>query len=105
MEQITDRFQSIVLEDIRNNPELIMEILFNDKDISLILEKRGNTVRYAYLRTYSNDSRRILDAAKDEYIQKKKKGYNREEAFKDLTEALEEIATQLNQQTDEKNHI
>ncbi len=105
MEQIADRFQSIVLEDIRKNPELLMGILFNDKDISLILEKRGNTVRYAYLRTYSSDSRRILEEAKNEYLQKKRKGYNREDAFKDLTEALEEITAQLNPQTDEKNCI
>lgn len=44
MEQIADKFQSIVLEDIRNNPELLMGIFFNDKDISIILEKRENTI-------------------------------------------------------------
>ncbi len=105
MEQITDKFQSVILEDIRKNPELIMGILFNENDLSLILEKRGNTVRYAYLRTYSNESRRILEEAKIEYVQKKRKGYDREQAFKDLTEALEEITVQLNPQTDEKNLI
>ena len=99
MAHITDKFQSFIIEDIRKNPDLIMGILLNNDDLSLILEKKGNTVRYAYLRTYSNDSIRILEEAEKEYIQKKKKGYNREEAFKDLTEALDEITTQLNLQT------
>jgi hypothetical protein len=101
MEQITDKFQSVIIEDIRKNPDVIMGILLNESDLSLLIEKRGNTVRYAYIRTYSNDSRRVLEEAKREYMLKKKKGYSREDAFKDLTEALEEISAQLTPQRDE----
>jgi hypothetical protein len=95
MEHVAENFQNIVLEDLKEHPELITEILCNDQDVSLILEKRGHTVRYAYLRIYDQESRRILEEAKTEYLQKKQQGYSREQAFKDLLAVEEEITTQL----------
>jgi hypothetical protein len=95
MTQVAENFQNIVLEDIKKHPELITGMLFDDHDISLILEKRGNTVRYAYLKTYDKDSRRILEEARSEYVRKKKEGYTREQAFDDLIEVQEEITAQL----------
>jgi len=95
MEQIAEKFQNIVLEDLKVHPELITGMLFSEDDVSLILEKRGQTVRYAYLRRYDKDSRRILEEARTEYAEKKKQGYTREQAFQDLLEAQAEIQTQL----------
>jgi hypothetical protein len=74
-------------------------MLSSDDDGSLILEKRGHTVRYAYLRTYDKDSCRILEEARTEYAEKKKQGYNREQAFQDLLEAQEDIQIQLKSST------
>ncbi len=91
MNQPAGQFQDILLDDIKGRPELITDILFDDDDLSLILEKRGKTVRFAYLRRYDSDTTRILGEAKREYAQKAREGYNREEAARDFLEAQEEI--------------
>lgn len=105
MLQHSEQFRNIDLDEIRERPELIIEMLFNENDVSMILEKRGNSVRYACLRTYDNECGRILDEAEKGYLQKKKDGYSKDQAFVDLTEALEEITAQLNPQADEKNCV
>lgn len=38
---------------------------------------------------------RVLEDAKKEYLQKKKKGYGREQAFQDFVDAQQEISQQL----------
>ncbi len=40
MNQPTGQLQDILLDDIKGRPELITDILFDDDDLSLILEKR-----------------------------------------------------------------
>jgi hypothetical protein len=70
------------VEDIRNNPEFIAELLLKDRDVSVIFEKRGNKVRYAYLKTYNKESIRILQEAKEEHKRFREKGCNRKQAFK-----------------------
>uniref|UniRef100_Q3AQW2 Uncharacterized protein n=1 Tax=Chlorobium chlorochromatii (strain CaD3) TaxID=340177 RepID=Q3AQW2_CHLCH len=93
--QITEQFQQIGLDDLKIHPELLTDILSNKQDLSLILEKRGDIIRYAYLRTYDSDSRKILEEAKAEYCLKKEDGYSREEAFQDFEDVQHDIATQL----------
>lgn len=85
--RVAEQFQQIGFDDLKIHPEFLTEILSRDQDLSLILEKRGQTIRYAYLRTYDADSRRILDEAKAEYREKKAQGYSREEAFQDFENA------------------
>ena len=91
MEQVSEKSQYFLIEDIRKNPELITELLFKEQDVSVILEKRGNKVRYTYLKTYDKETVRILEEAKSEYKRIKEKGYTREQAFKDFTDARREI--------------
>ena len=80
--------QDILVEDIRNEPELIADLLLSDDDVSVLLEKRGEVVHLAYLRTYDPQAVRLLEEAKAEHAQMSRKGYTREDAFRDLTEAL-----------------
>ena len=94
MENLTKQSQDISLDDIKVHPELITEVLFDDHDLSIILEKRGNTVRFTYLRMYDSDTTRILEEARQEYAQKRQEGYTREQAFEDFQEAQEEIQQQ-----------
>ncbi|OQY58054.1 MAG: hypothetical protein B6245_13845 [Desulfobacteraceae bacterium 4572_88] len=91
MEQLSEQSRHMSVEDIRSNPGLITELLLKDQDVSVIFEKRGNNVRYAYLKTYDRENVRILQEAKDEHKRFREKGYTREQAFKDLEEAREEI--------------
>lgn len=93
--QMTEQFQQIGLDDLKIHPELLTGILSNEQDLSLILEKRGHTIRYAYLRTYDTESRSILEDAKVEYRLKKEHGYSREQAFQDFEDVQQEITTQL----------
>ena len=93
MAQPAEQFHDILLDDIKGHPELITDILFDDEDLSLILEKRGNVVRFAYLRRYDKETTRILNEAKHEYTQQK--DYTREQAARDFLDAQEEIHQQL----------
>ncbi|MBU1613979.1 hypothetical protein KJ693_01570 [bacterium] len=95
MEKTSEKLQDILLEDIKDNPELITGFLFDDQDVSIILEKRGNIVRFAYLKTYDKETTGILDEAKREYAQKKAQGYTREQAFNDFMDARDEIMKRL----------
>ena len=91
MEQVTEKLQYISVEDIRKKPELITQLLLKDKDVSIILEKRGNKIRYAYLKTYDKEVIRILEEAKNEHKKIKEKGYTREQAFIDFNEARKQM--------------
>ena len=82
MAQLAEQqFQDILLEDIKGHPELITDILFDDNDLLLILEKRGDIVRFAYVKRYDENTTRILAETKQEYSRKIKAGYTREQAF------------------------
>ena len=91
MDLTSDKIQYFSVEDIKKNPGLITQLLLKTQDISVILEKRGNKVWFAYLKTYNKETIKILEESKNEYKMIKKKGYNREKAFKDFTEAREVI--------------
>jgi len=95
MGKISEEFQDIPLEKIKNNPELITGILFKDQDISVVLEKHGDTVRLAHMRSYDNKTTRILTEAKRKHDRKKQEGYTREQAFNDFLEVQEEITNQI----------
>lgn len=92
MEQIS---QHMSVEDIRNNPELIADILLKEKDVSVIFEKRGKNVTYAYLKAYDEESLRILREAKEEHRRRRERGYTREQAFGDFEEARGETGRYL----------
>ncbi|OQX11635.1 MAG: hypothetical protein BWK80_44540 [Desulfobacteraceae bacterium IS3] len=95
MQQLSEKSQYILLEDIKKNPEIIAQLLFKDRDVSIILEKQGDRVRFSYLKTYSREAVRILEEAKKEYEETEEKGYTREQAFEDFTEARNEISRYL----------
>lgn len=94
MIQTSEKLQDILLEDIKKRPELITGFLFSEQDVSVILEKRGHVVHCAYLRTYDKETTRLLKKAKEEYLQKEKEGYTREQAFRDFMEVQDEITKQ-----------
>ncbi len=92
MEQLSEKSQYMSVEAIRNNPGLIAELLLKDREVSIIFERRGNKVRYAYLKTYDEESIRILQEAKKEHKRFKEKEYTREQAFEDFEQAREDIS-------------
>jgi len=95
MEQKSEQPQHVSVEEIRNNPELIVQLLLKEQDVSVIFEKRGDKIRYFYLKTYDKESVRILQEAKDEHKRLREKGYTREQAFGDFEDARIEISKYL----------
>jgi len=91
----SEKFQYLMVEDIQENPLLIANLILKDKDVSILFEKEGDRVRFAYLRTYTREAVRILEEAKSEYKELEKKRYTREQAFEDFTEARSEISKYL----------
>lgn len=92
MEQIT---QHMSVEDIRNNPALVADLLLKERNISLIFERRGDKVIYTYMKTYDEKSLRILREAKEEHKKRRESGYTREQAFEEFEDAREEIGKYL----------
>ena len=65
MTQPAKQFSDILLEDIKGHPEVITDLLFDQDDISLLLEKRGNIVRLAYMRQHRTDTTIISEARQE----------------------------------------
>jgi hypothetical protein len=95
VEQMSEQTQHMSIKDIRNRPELVTDILLKKKDICVIFERRGDRVSYAYLKTYDQQSARILREAKEEHNALKEKGYTPEQAFEDFEQAREEMGKYL----------
>ncbi len=91
MAQIGQQSQTLSIEVIKKDPELLTRLLLQERNVSLIFEKRGDQVRYAYLKPHDEESIRILQEAKAEHEQLSKEGYTREQAFKEFEEARQEI--------------
>ncbi len=94
MPQKSEKLRDLPLEDVQAHPEIITDLLSSDDNISVVLEKHGNTVRFAAMRTYDRESVKILVEARAEHLQQEAQGYSREEAFADLESVLEEIEKQ-----------
>jgi len=92
---MSEQSQHMSIEDIRNRPEIVADILLKKNDISVIFERRGDRVSYAYLKTYDQESARILREAKEEHRALKEEGYTPEQAFEDFEQAREEIGRYL----------
>lgn len=93
--QLSEPLKSISVEEVRKKPELITELFLDKQDVSLVLEKHGDILRYAYIRVYHDESHRILAKAKKEFARKQEEGYSREEAVQEFLEVQESIRKQL----------
>jgi hypothetical protein len=88
MEMRSEKLQDLTLED---GKVAIMELLSSADDVSVVVEKHGNTVRFAALRSYDDDTRRILAEAREEHRRRKAEGYSREDAFADIAAVRSEL--------------
>ena len=95
MAQMAQQSQTLSIEVIKKDPELLARLLLQERNVSLIFEKRGDQVRYAFLKTYDEESIRILHEAKAEYEQLNKEGYTREQAVNEFEEAQQDISNAL----------
>lgn len=91
MVQVLEKPQTLLLKDIKQNPELITDILFKYKNVSLILEKQGEQVRLVYLKSYNDETIKLLEEIKQDHAIAKQQGYTSEQAFRDLMDARKTI--------------
>ena len=91
MPQRSEKLKDVPLAEVKAHPEIITDLLSGDDDVSVVLEKHGDTVRFAAMRSYDRDSVRILAEARADYTRRKVQGYSREEAFTELEDVLAEV--------------
>jgi len=89
--QRSEKLKALDITELRAHPEIITDLLAGDDDVSVVLEKHGDVVRFATLRTYDKESIRLLEEARAEHRLAKRQGYGREQALADLEEVLAEI--------------
>ena len=56
----------VSLVDVQEKPQLITDLLLKDEQVSIIIERQGDQVRFAYMKVYRQDTRRILREARQE---------------------------------------
>lgn len=79
-----DKLRTLPLEDFKAHPEVIIDLLSGDSDVSVVVDKRGDTVRFGTTRTYPKEVVRLVEEARSEHAELKKQGYSREDALEDL---------------------
>ena len=79
-----ENLRDVPLEELKAHPEVVMDLLSGNEDVSVILHKRGETVRLGAMKTYSQEAIRIAAEARAEYAEMKRQGYSREDALADL---------------------
>ncbi len=92
MRQRQAELRDVSLEDLRAHPEMVMDLLSGDEDVSVVLQKRGDTVRLGAMKSYSKEAVRIAAEARSEYAEMKRQGYGREDAVADLEIFQRELA-------------
>lgn len=84
MEHRSEKLRTLPLEDLKAHPEVITDLLSGDRDVSVILDKRGDTVRFGAMRTYPKEVVRLVEEARAEHAELKEQGYGREDALEDF---------------------
>lgn len=85
----------IAVDEIRNHPERLVDLVLASNDRSLILERRADVVRITYLKPYTQDVQRVVAEARQAYATQKAEGYDREQAYQDLLQAQTAIAEHM----------
>ena len=86
---------AITVEEIRDHPERLVDLILANNDHSLMLERDADVIRITVLKRYTQHTRRIVAEARQAYAAQQASGYSREQAFQDLLEAQTEITEQL----------
>lgn len=92
MAQRPENLRDVSFEDLKAHPEIVMDLLSGDEDVSIVLQKRGSTVRMGAMKQYSPEVVRVAAEARAEYAERKRQGYGREDALKDLKAFQAELA-------------
>ncbi len=92
MAQRPENLRDVSLKDLKAHPEMVMDLLSGDEDVSVVLQKRGETVRLGAMKTFSKEAVRIAAEARSEYAEMKRRGYSRKDALADLEVFQHELA-------------
>ncbi len=92
MAQRPENLRDVSLEHLRTHPEIVMDLLSGDEDVSVVLQKQGESVRLGAMKTYSKKAVRIAAEARAEFAEMKRQGYSREDALGDLEAFQNELS-------------
>lgn len=91
IELAENTLQTISLKELENHPDLLKNVLVQNDEIALMLRRQGDRVFVYYKKMYTKEVDDILKEAKQVHQRKKKKGYDREQAFEDFLSAQRDI--------------
>ncbi len=87
--------RTLPFEDLKAHPEVITDMLSGDRDVSVVLDKRGDTVRFGAMRIYPKEVVRLVEEARTEHAELKEKGYGREDALGDFRAFRRELTKRV----------
>ena len=79
-----EKIKDLLLQELRAHPEIITDLLSKSDEMSVLLRRSGDKVRFAATRTYSREAVGLLAEARAEHAEKKSRGYSREDALADF---------------------
>ena len=92
MRQKPEELRDVSLKDLKAHPEMVIDLLSGDEDVSVVLQKSGDTVRLGAMKTYSKEATRIAAETRAEYAEMKRQGYSRDDAIVDLENFQRELS-------------
>ncbi len=95
MQPKPDKLQDLPLAHLKAHPEIITDLLDNDADVSVLLQKHGDRVRFGATRAYSKEAIQIVDEARAEHAERKRQGYGQSEALADFESFQRELAERV----------
>jgi hypothetical protein len=95
MGQRSERIRDLLFEDLKAHPEIVTDLLSEKDEVSVLLRRSGDRVRFAATRTYPKEAVELLAEARSEYAEKKRSGYSREDAVADFESFQAELAKRM----------
>ncbi len=96
MSHKSEEIRELPLQDLKAHPEIITDLLSQGDEMSILLRRSGDTVRFAATRTYTKEAVELLAEARAEYAEKKRQGYSHEDAVADFEKFQTELAKRTN---------
>lgn len=91
-----EMIQEISVDDLKEHPDLVLDVLTQPQDIhvSLVVQRKGQQVTIRK-KTYDPEFVETMQRIEEKLKSRKEAGYTREQAFQDFFEVQERISQQI----------
>lgn len=91
MTQIAEIQGEARIEDSQEQIQTVKSLLDENENLAVLIERQGDTVRFALMPTYDEETVRFVEEARREHARSKAAGSTREDAIADFNKAADEI--------------